>query len=110
MAIPMRFSKRTRIRIWLPGFFLRYLSSTENQIRVVEATGSLPLSTITIGQLSDFRQAHPVWDQSLQYLALAQPIPDTPGWMDAESRAFGYGLAIKIHRSQGEPAHDPQRS
>ena len=67
---------------WL---FLRYLSSTENQIRVVEATGSLPLSTITIGQLSDFRQAHPVWDQSLQYLALAQPIPDTPGWMDAEA-------------------------
>ena len=67
---------------WL---FLRYLSSTENQIRVVEATGSLPLSTITIGQLSDFRQAHPVWDQSLQYLALAQPIPDTPGWMDADA-------------------------
>ncbi len=67
---------------WL---FLRYLSSTENQVRVVEATGSLPLSTLAIGQLADFRQEHPVWDQSLQYLALAQPIPDTPGWMDAEA-------------------------
>lgn len=67
---------------WL---FLRYLNSTENQMRVIGATGSLPLSTLTIGQLGDFRQEHPVWDQSLQYLALAQPIPDTPGWMDAEA-------------------------
>ncbi len=67
---------------WL---FLRYLSGIENQVRVIQATGSLPLSTFTIGQLGDFRQEHPVWDQSLQYLALAQPIPDTPGWMDAEA-------------------------
>jgi ABC-type glycerol-3-phosphate transport system substrate-binding protein len=67
---------------WL---FLRYLNSTENQIKVIQATGSLPLSTITIGQMSDFRNEHPVWDQALQYLALAQSIPDTPGWMDAEA-------------------------
>ncbi|REG06983.1 ABC-type glycerol-3-phosphate transport system substrate-binding protein [Pelolinea submarina] len=67
---------------WL---FLRYLNSTENQIKVIQATGSLPFSTITIGQMSDFRKEHPVWDQALQYLALAQPIPDTPGWMDAEA-------------------------
>ena len=67
---------------WL---FLRYLSSTENQAEIIRATGSLPLSTLTISKLGDFRREHPVWDQSLQYLALAQSIPDTPGWMDAEA-------------------------
>lgn len=67
---------------WL---FLRYLLDTQNQIKVIQATGSLPLSTTTIGKLTDFRQEHPVWDQALQYLALAQSIPSTPGWLDSES-------------------------
>ena len=67
---------------WL---FLRYLSSSESQISIIQVTGSLPLSTATIGAMTDFRQDHPVWDQALQYLALAQPVPDTPGWMDTES-------------------------
>jgi multiple sugar transport system substrate-binding protein len=67
---------------WL---FLRFLASTENQARLIQVTGSLPLSTQTIAALTDFRQAHPVWDNALQYLALAQPIPDAPGWLDTEA-------------------------
>ncbi|MDK2982329.1 MAG: multiple sugar transport system substrate-binding protein [Chloroflexota bacterium] len=82
---------------WL---FLRYLSGTQNQVRVVEATGSLPLSTLTIGQLGEFRQTHPVWDQALQYLALAQPVPDTPGWMDAQAilSDMGWQLQYTVSR------------
>ncbi len=66
---------------WL---FLRYLTETENQIKIIEATGALPLSSITINELSEFRTEHPAWNQALQYLALAQSVPDTITWIKTE--------------------------
>ena len=66
---------------WL---FLRYMLAEENQVKVVEETGSLPLSTTAISLLSDFRAAHPAWDQALQYIAVAQTMPLFPEWIEIE--------------------------
>ena len=66
---------------WL---FLRFMLSKENQVKIVEETGSLPLSNTAISSLADFRAAHPAWDQALQYIAVAQTMPLDPKWIEIE--------------------------
>ncbi len=66
---------------WL---FLHFMLESENQVRIVEETGALPISNTVINLLDDFRQAHPAWDQALQSLAYAQNIPLSPEWITLE--------------------------
>ena len=64
--------------------FIRWMLRVENQVKVVETTGSFPLSTDAILQLDDFKESHPVWADSLQYLPLAQVSTSTSNWMVAQ--------------------------
>jgi len=61
--------------------FIRWLTATENQVKMVETSGTFPLSNAAIEKLTEFRYAHPVWHQTLQYLPLMQSIPVEANWM-----------------------------
>ena len=63
---------------WL---FLRYMISSDIQVKIIESTGSMPLSNTAIHLLADFREDHPAWDQILQYIPLAQSTPLFPEWI-----------------------------
>ncbi len=62
---------------WL---FIKYLLEAQNQQEMIEATGSLPLSNMAINLLSAFRESHPAWGQTLQYLPFARALPSSPNW------------------------------
>lgn len=66
---------------WL---FLRYLLDVDTQVKVVEDTGSLPLSNEAINALVDFRADHPAWNQVIKYIALAQSVSQGPLWIQVE--------------------------
>ena len=62
---------------WL---FVRWLLTPENQVRIIEESGTFPLSYNAIELLMDYKKMHPVWAEALNYLPLAQKIPEDPNW------------------------------
>ena len=60
--------------------YVRWLLEPENQVRIIEASGTFPLSLTAIDLLNDYKIEHPVWAESLNYLAIAQKVPDDPDW------------------------------
>jgi len=82
---------------WL---FLRYLLETENQVGLVEATGGLPLSNAAVAALADFRSTHPVWEQALQSLAMAQNVPNDPAWPRVEAAASDLAWQLRFLASR----------
>lgn len=65
--------------------FVKWMSSPSVQARVVEATGSLPLSSGALELLDEYRKAHPVWEQALSYMALAEHAPLAGNWLVTRS-------------------------
>jgi len=64
--------------------FIRWMLQVENQVKLVEVSGSFPLSTNAIGLLRVFADTHPVWERSLQYLPLAQTSTNSSNWLVAQ--------------------------
>ncbi len=64
--------------------FIRWMLRVENQVKVVETTGSFPLSTDAILLLDDFKESHPAWAESLQHIPLAQVSTSTSSWIVAQ--------------------------
>ncbi len=62
---------------WL---FLRWLLNPESQVRIIEASGTFPLSDTAMDMLKDYKEAHPVWAEAINYLPTAQLVPDHPFW------------------------------
>lgn len=62
---------------WL---FIRWMLEPENQKRIIEETGSFPLSTTVISLLADFKQNHPEWSSGLSYLPFAEDILTMQDW------------------------------
>ncbi len=60
--------------------FVRWLLNPGNQVRIVEISGTFPLSNLAIELLSDYKNAHPVWTDAFNYLPLAQKVPEDPNW------------------------------
>jgi ABC-type glycerol-3-phosphate transport system substrate-binding protein len=60
--------------------WIQWLLEPANQARLVEASGSFPLSQAALDELEGFRQEHPAWSQALQYLALAESVPLAAEW------------------------------
>jgi len=60
--------------------FVRWLLTPENQVRIIEVTGTFPISELAIELLKDYKNAHPVWADALNYLPLAQKVPEDPKW------------------------------
>lgn len=82
---------------WL---FLRYLLETENQAALVEATGALPLSNSVISALADYRTDHPAWEQALENLAMAQPVPAISSWPAAQAVSSDLAWQLKFLASK----------
>ncbi len=62
---------------WL---FVRWLLSPENQVRIIEVSGTFPLSDLAIQLLSEHQNAHPVWADALNSLPVVQKVPEDPNW------------------------------
>jgi multiple sugar transport system substrate-binding protein len=62
---------------WL---FLRWLMLPRNQIKMIEASGSLPLSQSASDGLSDYRDQHPQWASAISLLDKSKIIPVQPSW------------------------------
>jgi ABC-type glycerol-3-phosphate transport system substrate-binding protein len=66
-----------QLAAWL---FARWLLSTENQSRWVEATGLFPLLTSVRDQIGPYRLVSPQWDAAVAALPLAQGVPQLASW------------------------------
>jgi len=62
---------------WL---FVRWLLRPENQVKIIETSGTFPLSDRSMELLKDYENAHPVWADALNYLPIAQKFPEDPNW------------------------------
>lgn len=63
---------------WL---FIKWMTQSINQVKVVETTFSLPLSAAALDQLVEFRINHPAWSDALTYLPFMQPTPSFSDWL-----------------------------
>jgi multiple sugar transport system substrate-binding protein len=61
--------------------FIKWMTTTENQVRIVETTATLPLSASALDALAEFRGAHPAWSDALVYLPFADHIPSSAEWI-----------------------------
>ncbi|MDP2964766.1 MAG: extracellular solute-binding protein [Pelolinea sp.] len=69
--------KEKSLAAWI---FIRWMLKPENQVKVIEASGTFPLSKTAMDMLNDFKIKHPAWAATLQYLPLAQNAPDDSNW------------------------------
>ena len=61
--------------------FIKWMTTTENQVRIVETTATFPLSATALDALGEFRAAHPAWSDGLVYLPFAEHIPSSKEWI-----------------------------
>jgi len=61
--------------------FIRWMLNPENQLRVVEESGTFPLTDTAIKLLNGYKIKHPAWAAALQYLPLAQNAPVDSNWV-----------------------------
>lgn len=62
---------------WL---YLRWLMLPRNQVRMIEASGSLPLSQSASDSLSDYRDQHPQWNSAVSLSENSIIIPVQSSW------------------------------
>ena len=60
--------------------FLHWLLEPENQARFIEASGTLPLRTTTVGYLEGYANTHPQGAAAVNLLHNARGEPDFPSW------------------------------
>jgi len=73
----MKSEPTQQLAAWL---FVRWMLQVENQARMIENTGSLPLTNTVINLLTGFRKAHPVWESILENIPLIRPLPALQSW------------------------------
>lgn len=61
--------------------FIKWMTTTENQVKIVETTATFPLSATALDSLADFRAAHPAWSDGLVYLPFAEYVPSSSEWI-----------------------------
>jgi ABC-type glycerol-3-phosphate transport system substrate-binding protein len=65
------------LAVWV---FVRWLLSPENQSRIIEVSGTFPLSDAAMDLLKNYEEMHPNWAEALDYLPLVEMVPDDPIW------------------------------
>ncbi len=60
--------------------FIRWMLSPENQVRMVEESGTFPLSGRAVDLLKGYKNLHPAWAAALDYLPLIQITPQDADW------------------------------
>lgn len=73
----MESDQTQQIASWL---FIRWMLRPENQAKLIEATGTLPLTNAAIMSLGEFRRDHPLWDSILDEIPLIRPMTSLPTW------------------------------
>jgi ribonuclease HI/ABC-type glycerol-3-phosphate transport system substrate-binding protein len=62
-----------QLAAWL---FIRWLSSAQNQARILRTSGTLPLGSAVVGLMDDFKSTYPQWGAAIELLKFVEP--DTP--------------------------------
>jgi ABC-type glycerol-3-phosphate transport system substrate-binding protein len=75
--ILLKSTPERQLASWL---FVRWLAASQNQARLAEATGSLPLRTSVFEQLSAYRVRYPAWQAIAQQLSAARGEPKEQSW------------------------------
>lgn len=73
-------SPEEQLASWL---FIRWMSTPTIQFQLIEAGGGWPVKVSAVEQLAGYRQNHPQWAQTLTWIPLARPIPQTHHWLPA---------------------------
>lgn len=66
-----------QLAAWL---FVKWLLEPEQQIRLVQVTGALPLRKEMFNDLDDYRNKNPQWGQIVDLLENAKPEPTVSSW------------------------------
>ena len=70
-------SQEQQLAAWL---FLRWLSSPDNQARLVQASGALPVSEAALESLEAYAGRYPQWVAALDFLRYARVEPSYRSW------------------------------
>jgi multiple sugar transport system substrate-binding protein len=70
-------SPERQLATWL---LIKWLLLPENQARLIEADGSLPLSASTLSYLEGYKNRHPQWAAAIQALPFARSEPSFRSW------------------------------
>lgn len=62
---------------WL---FLRWLALPDNQARMVEALGALPIRAAALEQMAGYEKSHPQWGQAVKLTGFARAEPAYASW------------------------------
>lgn len=99
-----------QLAAWL---FIKWLLTPENQVQIVQTSGSFPLTTgAFLSQVKgsesmlNYEQAHPVWSQALGLLEFARPEPPLASWELVRWSVFD--AATQLYRSYFSVDQVPQ--
>lgn len=73
----LRSSYTEQMASWV---FIKWLSQSENEAKIVEFSTTLPVSLSTSKNLESFGKAHPQWQQTLSWVPLLKPAPQLSSW------------------------------
>ena len=75
-----RSNPRQQLAAWL---FIRWLGLPRNQVKLVEATGLLPVNMSSVDFLKGYSFANPQWQAAVDLIPIARPAPNVPSWPTA---------------------------
>jgi multiple sugar transport system substrate-binding protein len=64
---------------WL---FIRWMQKSENQVKLLNGTGTYYLTSSTLEEIGSFRNQNPAWDTALQFLPFTKSIPLLSSWIN----------------------------
>jgi multiple sugar transport system substrate-binding protein/sn-glycerol 3-phosphate transport system substrate-binding protein len=98
----LKASPEQELASWL---FIKYLTSAENQVKWIEASGYLPTHFSAEGMLADYVASNPVFASGLAVASLGQGEPETyPAW--ASVRRALDDAAAQLYAAQSEAEVD----
>ena len=69
--------EETQLASWL---FIRWMLTSENQVKWIQSTGLFPLRSSTLDLLADYSASHPQWAEAVQLLPQGQKYPQLSSW------------------------------
>jgi len=82
--------------------FIRWMLRPENQARIVQESGTYPVSSSALELLDGFRSEHPEWSRSLDYLTLIESIPRDMVWITASDVISDIGWRLHFFTTKRE--------
>jgi ABC-type glycerol-3-phosphate transport system substrate-binding protein len=95
-------SPQKQMAAWL---LLRWFLLPKNQVRIIESSGTLPVSASAVQLLTKFEQNYPEWKSSLPWIPIIQAAPQLASWRVA--RAVLQDAAWQIFQTNVKPSEIP---